>query len=106
MKLNDLQADFVRAETEGVARYRSRVPFDLAHGLRMLCPGCFAKNGGPVGTHSILVWFARRGVPEGEHPLPRWDVQPGSGSLESLTLSPSIDAGCWHGWVRDGEALP
>ena len=30
----------------------------------------------------------------------RWDV---SGEFPNLTLSPSVDAGCWHGFVREGE---
>ena len=27
---------------------------DEAHGIRYLCPQCYAQNGGPVGTHGII----------------------------------------------------
>lgn len=30
---------------------------------------------------------------------PRWTVE----SWDPLTLSPSIDSGCCHGWIRDGK---
>ena len=83
-----------------------------AHGVRFLCPKSFAKNGGPVGTHIVYVWFAGSPVPghigrnlKGE--AVRW-VAGGTG-LTDLTLSPSIqeqDDGAppewrcgWHGFV-------
>src|SRR5579859_6863427 len=34
-----------------------------AHGIRFLCPKSFAKNGGPVGTHSVYIWFEGSPVP-------------------------------------------
>ena len=27
------------------------------------------------------------------------------GNFPDLTLHPSVDAGCWHGWIWDGEML-
>lgn len=30
-----------------------------------------------------------------------WQV---SGEYPNLTLHPSVDAGCWHGWIKNGEA--
>jgi hypothetical protein len=26
-----------------------------------------------------------------------------NGNLSDLTLHPSINSGCWHGWIKDGE---
>ena len=85
-----------------------------AQGVRFLCPACYAANGGPVGTHSIVCWFRDRGVDDAELPGPaRW-VATGTG-IEDLTLSPSVlvradrtpeaPRGCvgWHGYVAGGE---
>ena len=81
-----------------------------AQGVMFLCPKCYAENGGPVGTHMVLCWFAGRGVPEDEAPLPgRWN--PSGTGIEDLTFvgpgaaSVLLTAGCcWHGFVRNGEA--
>ena len=24
---------------------------------------------------------------------------------DSLTVNPSVNAGCWHGWIKNGEVL-
>lgn len=79
-----------------------------AQGIWFLCPACFVKNGGPVGTHMVLVAFRDRGVPDhlGSHSKEgapsRWAV---SGTdFQNLTLSPSVDCGCWHGFVTNGDA--
>lgn len=54
-----------------------------ADGVEFLCPVCFQKNGGPVGTHSIICWEPR--VPQTTSPVPgRWRM---SGGRESLTLT-------------------
>lgn len=75
-----------------------------ANGVRFLCPGCYAKNNGPEGTHVVQVWFA--GVPLDVSPGPgRWEVT--GDTLDTLTLSPSVwlMKSCgWHGWVRGGQA--
>ena len=78
-----------------------------AQGVLFYCPGCFAKNEGPVGTERVLCWFKDKGVPPDELPGPgRWQVS-GTG-FDDLSLSPSInvDHGHWHGWVRNGEVTP
>ena len=107
MKLLDLKPQFVRHLMRDGQRLMGYVEsIDEADGVRFLCPACFATNGGPVGTHSVVCW--RRGrVPEELAPGPgRWEIT-GTG-LENLTLSPSVDIsaggrGCgWHGWIRDG----
>jgi hypothetical protein len=80
-----------------------------AQGIEFLCPVCFAKNRGAVGTHWCEVSFEGRGVKpaQGSHTdkgLPsRWTVS--GTSLANLTLMPSIklEGGCaWHGYITNG----
>ena len=79
-----------------------------AQGIRFLCPACFAKNGGARGTHAIDVTFAGRDArdDQGSHNRKgepsRWIVS--GASFDDLTLSPSIDVGCWHGYITNGDA--
>lgn len=75
-----------------------------AQGVLFLCPKCFKENEGPVGTHSVLVWFSGRGVPEYVEPKARWGAS--GSSLADLTTTPSIliRGGCgWHGFITAGE---
>lgn len=113
IRLADLEPQFLQHETrmeDGVERRYNRHVETLADAssLFFLCPACFAKNGGAVGTHGIIVTFAGRGVPddEGSHNSKgkpsRWNVS-GTG-LADLTLTPSIDVGCWHAYITNGEA--
>lgn len=107
MRLTDLEPRFLRVRPSSLQHVPTLAE---AQGIMFLCPACFQRNEGPVGTHEILIWFADRGVAPGHVSCPRrWHVS-GTG-FEDLTLSPSIDLsnaqgqGCqWHGWVRDGEA--
>jgi len=98
--LRDLEAVFMRVESPG--HHREVDSMAEAHGVRFLCPQCHQSNGGPVGTHSIIVWFRGRGAPDDEWPAARW--QASGASLGDLTLSPSIHVvGDWHGWIRNGK---
>lgn len=78
-----------------------------ANQIWFLCPACFQKNSGAVGTHQVMVGFDGRGLlphqsSQSRNGGPsRWAVS-GTGYAD-LTLSPSIDCGCWHGYVRNGE---
>ena len=78
-----------------------------AQGISFLCPACFVKNGGRAGTHLLHVGFHDRGLlsyqssQNKEGKPSRWSVE-GTG-IEDLTLKPSIDCGCWHGFVTAGE---
>lgn len=92
MKLADLEAELVRATDRGWHRVGTLAE---AQGLLLLCP---CGDG-----HSLVVWFADRGVPSSCEPAPRWVV---SGTcLADLTLTPSIDAKCWHGHVHGGAVV-
>lgn len=108
VKLTELEPQFVKhTEREG-----SRIDVHVdkledADGMFMLCPACFKKNGGPVGTHGLIVTFKDRGVPDtlgskgSQGNATRWSVS-GTG-YDDLTTDPSIDVGCWHGYIRGGE---
>ncbi len=106
----------LRPDLEGVLvkvvsldKFRAVNTLAEAQGIVFLCPLHYAKNQGPVGTHSFLVWFKDRGVPDDMTPPNRWTVTGGT-SLDDLTLAPSIapenaKATCqWHGFVKHGSA--
>lgn len=105
MKLSDLEAQFVRRTDGGFQRVDSIAE---AEGLFFICPGCFKKLGTKVGAHSLLVWT--HVVPAGINPGPgRWSFK-GTG-IHDLTVDVapgqkyrSIDAGCWHGCIDNGDA--
>jgi len=105
--LHELEAKFIRLNPYGYTIVDS---LDEAQGLMFLCPKCFDSNGGNVGTHSVVCWFANRGVPDDQNPKPgRW-VPAGTG-LDDLTFtnpgaaSVQLMTGCqWHGFIRDGRA--
>jgi hypothetical protein len=100
MKLIDLEPSFKKVVDERTMRNVDTLA--EAEGIKFLCPYCFRKNNGAVGTHSIIIWFEGRGAPPEWEPLPRWRVS-GTG-YGDLTITPSIlDSECWHGYVTKGE---
>lgn len=87
--------------------------------VNFLCPLCFEKNGGPAGTHKVMVTLAGREVPEeagsrdSTGKPSRWSAS-GTG-IDDLVLTPSIaldagrpeGAGChWHGFVGSSGIPP
>lgn len=83
------------------------VSLEKADGVLFLCPKCFEKNGGSIGTHSVICWKPH--IPQDVAPKPgRWTFT-GTG-LNDLTITPSVNldvvkGGCkWHGFIRNGEA--
>lgn len=100
MKLSELEPSFMRATDAN--HFHAVSSFEDAQGIMFLCPYCFRENGGPKGTHVVLVWFEGRNVPVACQPKARWKA---SGTcLEDLTINPSIHhPSCWHGYVRDGQ---
>jgi len=105
MTLDQLEATLIEWSPNGHWRNVSTVP--EASGVMFLCPKCYTKNGGPIGTHQVICWFRDRGVPDSEIPKPgRWLVS--GTSIKNLTLAPSVQLGgpCrWHGFVRDGAIV-
>lgn len=110
MRLVDLDPEWVIVgSTPNAIRRDADLTIATAQGVLFLDPVEFAKNGGEVGTSSVLCWFRNRGVPDDEAPGPgRWDVT--GSDFSDLTLSPSVDLSCggkhpggWHGWVQNGE---
>lgn len=80
MRLTDLEPRFLKRSGETWHNVEALADAD---GIIFLCPACFEKNKGPVGTHSVLCW--RPCVPAGITPGPgRWEFQ-GSGYAD-LTL--------------------
>lgn len=88
--------------------------------IQFLCPACFARNRGAVGTHRVFVSFAGRDLPEdagsrdSNGQPSRWQVVNGD-TLDDLVLTPSIllgadepvDHGChWHGFVGSSGIPP
>jgi uncharacterized protein DUF6527 len=58
------------------------------------CPVCKGED-----SHRIRVPLK----PRVDHTGLAWDH---SGDLENMTLHPSVNAGCWHGHVTNGEIKP
>lgn len=109
-RLSELEGELLRLNSD---RTMSRVDsLCEAHGLFFLCPKCFAENGGNVGTHGVLCWFADRGVPDDLDPRPgRW--HPFGTTIEDISFggpvsfSVQLTSGCmWHGFIVGGEARP
>jgi hypothetical protein len=128
MRLTELDPKFYRYEDrfEGIPyiapaggnfgdpyQHTVRVPVEAleqAQCVWLLCPKCFLKNGGEVGTHGCEVTFEGRGVldSQGSHnnqgKPTRWTVS-GTG-FDDLTTTPSVllQGGCnWHGFITNGE---
>ena len=117
--LRELEAYFTRSAPNG--GYQHVDTLAEADGIWFLCPACFAKNKGPVGTHTIMVGFVGRCPPgsytqDGNGNDTRWTVS-GTG-LDDLQLLPSINLDVfpqrpklpnectWHGFAGAGGALP
>ena len=104
--LRELEAKWIRHIDDRVSEYVD--DFELATGIEFLCPVCFRRNGGPVGTHITRCWFAERGVPPDQAPGPgRWLPSPAA-TFDTLTfVNPgqrSIRSGShWHGYVKAGR---
>lgn len=126
---NDLIGKYVWKDEKGESWYWSDKPVRYefhevnsvaeADHVDFLCPLCFSNNGGPKGTHMVMVSFADRNIPEeaGSRDCngkpSRWKAS--GHTADDLVLSPSIllgarrpaNQGChWHGWVGMNGAPP
>lgn len=112
--LTDLEPEWLLYEPRPDGHtYFVPTTIDKGHGIKFLCPKCFAENGGARGTHSVICWSRTRGTPEDARPGPgRWTFE-GTG-FHDLTMngdppgnarSIALTGGCaWHGYMTKGEA--
>lgn len=105
LTLVELEGHFLKIVDDGKL-WKNDVPMAEADGVMFLCPTCYRKNGGDIGTHVVVCW--RPHVPLTQSPGPgRWEFL-GSG-VENLTLkagssSVHLKGGCEaHFYVRDGK---
>ncbi len=83
MRLRDLEPKLLKMPVGNV--WSPAESLAEAKGIQFLCPRCFEKNGGPVGTHGVVCWFV--GVPGDIPPGPgRWT--PSGTGIDDLTFVP------------------
>jgi hypothetical protein len=106
VKLSQLEPQFLKITSP--SRYSLHDDIASADGIEFLCPVCFEKNFGRIGTHMVLCWQPH--VPQTVKPGPgRWNFE-GTGYAD-LTLvagssSVQLMGGCnAHFWVRGGEIV-
>lgn len=105
MKLTELKPEFMTIDVN--TKIMSVVENnENADGIIFLCPKCFEKNNGPVGTHMVLCWKPR--VPQTIDPIPgRWDML--GKSFDDLTFkagssSIALKGGCnAHFFITNGN---
>lgn len=113
MRLTNLDPKWLRYDKRPEGTFFVPSTMIEAHGIRFLCPKCFAANGGAGGTHGVICWSRSRGTPDDAEPGPgRWTFL-GTG-FEDLTIngdpvgaarSIALKGGCaWHGFVTAGDA--
>lgn len=103
MRLTELEPHFVGRCVPGSGSFE-RLPDSWgAQGILFYCPRCLTREAVPIG-HLLLIWFENaEGVapaPADARPVARWKRT--GNTFETLTLVPSINAGCWHGHVVSG----
>ncbi|MCB1422787.1 MAG: hypothetical protein KDJ69_10040 [Nitratireductor sp.] len=104
MNFSDLEPVFLKRIDD--KRFRHVDSIEDADGVRFLCPKCFEKNSGPIGTHGVICWSPD--VPQTTEPTPgRWQMK-GTGFAD-LTLvagssSIQINGDCnAHFFVENGK---
>ncbi len=86
MKLADLDPSFLKRDPDG--GYRTVDSIIGADGIMFLCPVCFIRNKGAVGTHSMICWQPH--VPDTVYPKPgRWKFH--GTDYSNLTLDNSAE---------------
>ena len=113
MRLTELEPQFYKRLDDKLSQQVDSIT--EADGIRFLCPVCWKKNGGPVGTHAILCW--NPSVPQTTTPKGgRWNlVGTGYHDLSLVAGSSSVlihgseeekakgIVEHWHGFVQNGE---
>ena len=110
MKLTELEPTFLKWKDD--SNFEEIGDISAADGIMFLCPACFRKNRGPVGTHAIICWEPN--VPQTTEPKPgRWNLLgSGYGDLTLVNGSSSVlvrgepgQPDHWHGHIRNGEVV-
>jgi len=101
MMLRELEGQLMKRSDNGNAQDVESVA--EADFLQLLCPGCFALNGGAVGTHRVNLPF-NKWSPEGTT-LDDLTFVPRKVGGTSVLIHPGSDEQ-WHGWILDGQAIP
>lgn len=91
MKLTDLHAQFVLVKPDGAL---GKMPDALgANAIMFDCPCARGERliinlANPIGAPRVAgnAWAAT------------------GKTVDDLSLSPSVNSGCWHGWITNGEA--
>ena len=104
MRLSELQPKFMKWTDD--TYWHETDTIEGADGIIFLCPRCFAENGGPVGTESVICWSPS--VPQTTSPKPgRWNLV--GTSFEDLSLvagsSSVLLTGHAHFHVTNGEII-
>ena len=80
-----------------------------ADGIRFLCPKCFQENNGPIGTHSIVIFFSK--CPKAQQLMGHSGWNAAGRDLSDLTFtgpgaaSVLLKTGCkYHGFIKNGTA--
>lgn len=103
MRLTDLDPKFLKRQDSH--HFQCIDSIAGADGIKFLCPKCFTKNGGPIGTHAIICW--QPSVPQDTSPTGgRWTMQ-GTGYADLTLVAGSssvlLKGGCnAHFFVRNG----
>lgn len=106
----ELSPKFIKSNSEG--GWRAVDSADDADGVMFLCPLCYQRNGGSVGTHQVVIWDLTVPISPLFSGPGRWALE--GETLGSLSLSPAapgrahsvhLQGGCgWHGYVTNGQA--
>lgn len=108
MRLVELGPQWLAVKKTDQQLHHYVASIDRADGILFKCPKCWAKNGGPIGTHSIICWQPHVG--QDVVPVPgRWSFT--GTSFDDLTLiagssSILLQGGCQaHFFIRNGEIV-
>lgn len=108
MKLIELNPEWLHHDENDSTIHHFVDSMDKANGIIFLCPTCFTKNNGEIGTHSVICWNPE--VPQTVNPKPgRWSFQ--GTNFSDLTLIASsnsiqLNGGCnAHFFIRNGEIV-
>jgi hypothetical protein len=103
INLSSLEPHLLKYIDENTYEYTFNI--NEADGISFLCPECYDKNGGAIGTHTILCWTPK--IPLSVSPSPgRWFIigtDISNITLEQSSSSIQLNNGCRaHFFVRNG----